>query len=101
MTSFTTSVDRSKLRRCAIAAILLAAAGGAGCGSPSYLQLTYRSTDVMLGTTDTTTLDGSSVERKSVQELAARCDHASSAFGVCKSYVPSAPVGPGDPPSGW
>lgn len=69
MTSFTTSVDRSKLRRCAVAAIVLVAAGGAGCGSPSYLQLTYRSTDVMLGTTDTTTLDGSSVERKSVQEL--------------------------------
>jgi hypothetical protein len=48
---------------------MLAVVGGAGCGSSTYLQLTYRSTDMMLGTTDTTTLDGSSVERKSVQVL--------------------------------
>lgn len=60
--------DCSALYLCATAAII-AAAGGAGCGSATHLELTYRATDVALGTMDITTLDGSSVERKSVQKL--------------------------------
>lgn len=33
--------------------------------------------------------------------VAVRCDHSGSTTGTCKSYVPSVPSGPGDPPTGW
>lgn len=70
MTFFTTSANRPGLHLCAVTVIILTTiVGGAGCGSSTYLQLTYRSTDAMFGTMDTTTLDGSSVERTSVQTL--------------------------------
>lgn len=68
VTSPTASASRSGVRGCAVVAVVLATVGDAGCGSASYLQLTYTSTDVMLGTTDTTTLEGSMVERKTVQK---------------------------------
>lgn len=68
VTSRTASASRSGLRGCAVVAVVLATVGDAGCGSARYLQLTYTSTDVMLGTTDTTTLQGSMVERKTVQK---------------------------------
>jgi hypothetical protein len=37
----------------------------------------------------------------SAATIAARCDHSTSMTGICRSYVPSVPSGPGDPPSGW
>lgn len=33
--------------------------------------------------------------------IAARCDHSAATTGTCKSYVPTAATGPGDPPTGW
>ena len=52
--------------RAHIAWMLLAVASG--CGQSDHLDLTYRSTSVMFGTTDTMTLSDAAVERKSVQQ---------------------------------
>lgn len=45
------------------------------------------------------TQDGKTVEANAV--IGFHCDHTSGATGTCKSYVPSLPSGPGDPPTGW
>lgn len=43
--------------------------------------------------------DGKTAE--AVTSIGFHCDHTSGATGTCKSYVPSLPSGPGDPPTGW
>jgi len=65
MISLETRTELQESRWHALAALVLVVAG---CGPRGDLQIMYQATDVLLGTTDTMTLVGSSVARRSVQK---------------------------------
>ena len=114
MSSYSCTTPPSDLATCSTNADCATVAVGCYCGAQPVNGVAHRYATTAKGCEETAattcalscpnepglvTQDG--LKAAAGARVAARCDHTSGATGICKSYVPSTPTGPDDPPSGW
>lgn len=114
MSSYSCSAPPSDLTACSIDADCATVAVGCYCGTQPVNGVAHKYATTAQACEDTAATtcalgcasepgllaqDGNKADVGAT--VAFRCDHSSGTTGTCKSYVPSTPSGPDDPPTGW